>query len=72
VDNFVSVRIPIETYRDYFAAAERRAQSPKQLISAVLVMIAQDNLFNAVLDEPGFTIREEGHRVGGERSRRGA
>jgi len=71
----VSVRVPIETYRDYLAAAERRAQSAKQLISALLATIARDDLFSAVLDEPQLAIPEEaegGEGAGGERSKRSA
>ena len=74
-ENLVSVRVPIETYRDYLAAAERRAQSAKQLISALLATIARDDLFSAVLDEPQLAIPEEaegGEGAGGERSKRSA
>ncbi len=47
----VWVRVPIEIRETFEAAAKRRGYTREQFISAILMTIAQDNLFEAVLDE---------------------
>ncbi len=46
---YAHFRLPVEILQSYRTAANEQARTPDQLILAVLVTVAQDNLFDAVL-----------------------